>query len=73
MIGDRVHDNGAHVRTQTVMKTYILPYKDLNPQPLGQRVTPLTIRITHVIYNYNNYITSYHKMFSMIFLNIINI
>ena len=59
VIGDRVHDNGAHVRTQTVMKTYILPYKDLNPQPLGQRVTPLTIRITYMIYH----ITSYHKIF----------
>ena len=46
-----------------VMRTYTLPYTDLNPQPLGRPVTPLTIRITHVIYNYNNYITSYHKIF----------
>ena len=46
-----------------VMKTDTSPYKDLNPQPLGRRVTPLTIRVTHVIYNHNNYITSYHKIF----------
>ena len=46
-----------------VMKTYILPYRDLNPQPLGLCVTPLTIRITHMIYNNNNYITSYDKIF----------
>ena len=41
------------------MKTYILPYKDLNPQPLGLCVTPLSIRISHVMYNHNNYIISY--------------
>ena len=33
-----------------VMKIYIFPYEVLNPQPLGLCVTPLTIKIIHVMY-----------------------
>ena len=53
------------------MKTYILPYKDLNPQPLGRRVTPLTIKITYMTICYlnnnnNNYDDSRVESFTFI-------
>ena len=43
--------------------TNILAYKDSYPQLLGLYVKPLTIIITHMMYNHNNYIISYYKLF----------
>ena len=49
----------------SVLKTYILPYKESNPQLLGLCVEPLTIVITYMICGYNNYIFRDYNKFGI--------
>ena len=51
------------IRIVIVIKTYILAYKDSNPQLLSLCVKSLTSIIAYMMYDHNNYIISYYKIF----------
>ena len=49
----------------SVMKTYIVGYQESNTQLFGLCVEPLTIVITYMICDSNNYIFSDYKIFGI--------